>query len=127
MYGHAIERILFLDDDSARAHKFFKVYPGAVWVKTVSECLEMLKEPWDEVWLGHDLDGRSFVDSAENNCGMEVVRFVMRNRPGYLSNTRFVIHSKNQIAAPMMAEAFTTAGYKCETIRFFGTGTAQDY
>ena len=55
-------RILFLDDDPARAEIFLAENPEAVWVQTADECIARLEEDWDEVHLDHDLGGERFVD-----------------------------------------------------------------
>jgi hypothetical protein len=69
-------RILFLDDDPARAEIFLAENPDAIWVETASDCIARLEEPWDEVHLDHDLGGERFVDLSREDCGMEVVRWL---------------------------------------------------
>ncbi len=48
-------RLLFLDDAADRASAFLAGHPDAVWVQTVEQCLELLAQRWDEVYLDHDL------------------------------------------------------------------------
>ena len=69
---------MFLDDDPNRAEIFLKEHPQAIWVTTVAECLARLDEPWDEIHLDHDLGGKMFVDSADQECGMEVIRWLCK-------------------------------------------------
>ena len=54
MVSPNVPRILFLDDAPDRALPFLAAHPGAVWVQTVEQCLELLQRPWDEVHLDHD-------------------------------------------------------------------------
>lgn len=116
-------RILFLDDNYARGQSFLAQHPDAVWVEWADECIKLLSEPWDEVWLDHDLGGLTFVDPNRKDCGMEVVRHIVANQPDHLRTTRFIIHSHNDEAAPLMAESLQSAGYDCieRPHGFFGT------
>ena len=65
-------RILFLDDAPDRAAVFLAGHQGAVWVQTAEQCLELLKQPWDEVHLDHDLGGEVLVDHERDDCGLAV-------------------------------------------------------
>ena len=80
-------RLLFLDDDPNRAEVFLKDNPQAVWVTTVPDCLARLAEPWDEVHLDHDLGGKMFVDSADTDCGMEVIRWLCKEPRAHLKDS----------------------------------------
>ncbi len=95
-------RRLFLDDDPARAGSFLAVYPDAVWVTTVADCIARLAEPWDEVHLDHDLGGEQHVDVARDDCGMAVVRWLAFEPRPHLKRTRFLVHSHNGVAAYVM-------------------------
>ena len=108
------EKILFLDDDICRMRAFRRVHPRSVWVQTARECIKRILLPWDVISLDHDLGGETFVDSQRKDCGMEVVRYILRNRPACLADTRFIVHSHNHSAATMMAEALSSAGYQCD-------------
>lgn len=123
MESKSCRRILFLDDNYARGQSFLAMYPDAIWVQYADECIELLAQSWDEVWLDHDLGGETFVDSRREDCGMAVVRHVSENQPEHLRSTRFIIHSHNDDAAPLMVEALQSAGYDCieRPYGFFGT------
>lgn len=108
------QKVLFLDDDMRRIKAFRRYYPQAVWVQTVRDCIKKLNQTWDIISLDHDLGGETYVDSQRKDCGMEVVRFILRNRPANLANAKFIIHTRNQYAAALMAEALTSSGYQCE-------------
>lgn len=111
--GHP-RRLLFLDDDPARAAIFLAENPDAVWVQTAPECLARLAEPWDEVHLDHDLGGEHYVDLSREDCGMEVVRWLCLEPRPHLERTRFTIHSHNAGAACAMLLQMSVAGYKVE-------------
>jgi hypothetical protein len=111
-------RILFLDDDPERAFAFLEVYPDAVWVQTVQECLGRLEEPWDEVYLDHDLGGEIFVDLNREDCGMAVVRWLCLAPRDHLKATRFVVHSHNESAAWLMVVHMQAVGFVARACPF---------
>ena len=115
-------RILFLDDDPARAEIFLAENPEAVWVQTADACIGRLEEVWDEVHLDHDLGGERFVDLSRDDCGMAVVRWLCLEPHPHLRQTRFLVHSHNPIAAGMMAMQIHVAGFHVEN-RPFGVAT----
>jgi len=114
-------RILFLDDDPERATRFHMEVPHAVWVSTAAECLEKLKEYWDEIHLEHDLGGEILVDCARQDCGMEIVRTLSLEPHPHLKSTYFYVHSHNGSASEMMVMQLRAAGYQVEA-RPFGRG-----
>jgi hypothetical protein len=111
-------RLLFLDDDPARAEIFLAENPEAVWVQTAQECLARLAEPWDEVHLDHDLGGERYVDLSREDCGMEVVRWLCLEPRPHLVQTLFYIHSHNAGAASAMVMQMYMSGYKVESRPF---------
>ena len=118
--GRREPRLLFLDDDPERAEVFLTENPKAVWVKTASDCIARLDEPWDEVHLDHDLGGEHFVDLSREDCGMEVVRWLSMFARPHLKPTRFFVHSHNDSAATMMGMQLMMSGYTVE-VRPFGS------
>jgi hypothetical protein len=119
----APSRILFLDDDPARAETFLSENPQAIWVQTVEECLARLVEAWDEVHLDHDLGGQVFVDMNKTDCGMEVIRWLCKERRNHLSSTRFFVHTHNSLAGLLMVLQMQSIGYRAE-FRPFGVDPA---
>jgi hypothetical protein len=117
-------RLLFLDDDPVRAEAFLVEAPEAVWVKTVTDCVVRLVEPWDEVHLDHDLGGKQFVDTSANDCGMEVIRWLCQEPRLHLRQTNFFVHTHNTIAGLMMVLQMRESGYQAE-FRPFGVDIAQ--
>jgi hypothetical protein len=118
-------RVLFLDDNPARAEVFLAANPHAVWVQTVAECLAHLEQPWDEVHLDHDLGGEQFVDPHRDDCGMEVVRWICLHDRPHLAPARFLVHSHNPAAAAMMGMQMALSGFRVE-VRPFGAEVTAD-
>jgi hypothetical protein len=116
-------RVLFLDDDPACADSFLSENPEAIWVQTVEECLGRLAEAWDEVHLDHDLGGQVFVDTNKTDCGMEVIRWLCKERRDHLSATRFFVHTHNSLAGILMVLQMQSSGYRTE-FRPFGVDPA---
>ena len=113
-----MRRRLFLDDDPARAAVFLARHPDAVWVQTVPECLGRLADRWHEIHLDHDLGGEHYVDPRREDCGMEVVRWLTRERRRHLSRTRFTVHSHNMVAAYEMAFRLRQARFRVQARPF---------
>ncbi len=114
MSSHAIDtplRILFLDDFPERSAEFLALVPHGHWVETAADCIARLAEPWDVVFLDHDLGGMAFVDPEEEDTGSGVVRWVVANRPRV---GRFIVHSLNEGAATPMVADLQAAGYSAE-------------
>jgi len=111
-------RILFLDDDPARAAAFLADHSHAVWVKTAADCIRSLREPWSEVHLDHDLGGEHFVDHDRDDCGMAVVRWICEEPRTHLQSSLFVIHTHNPGAATAMIFQLESMGYNVREHRF---------
>ena len=111
-------RVLFLDDAPDRAAAFLAAHPGAMWVQTVEQCLELLERPWDEVHLDHDLGGEVLVDHGRADCGMAVVRWLCEAPRPHLQGTRFIVHTHNPNAACMMVLHLQVTGYNVQASPF---------
>lgn len=108
--------VLFLDDNPYRRKTFLLKNLGATCVETAAECIAALQEKsWDIVHLDHDLGGETYVDSTLENCGMEVVRFLCRNKKNI---DKIIVHSYNNYAAQNMTTALRNNGYDVEYIPF---------
>lgn len=97
------QRVLILEDSQERIDIFNKNLVGNefVIVSNASECIhKLVKEKWDVLFLDHDLDGRSFVDSLEDNTGYQVAKFLNQNKE-YKPKV-IVIHSLNPAGAKNM-------------------------
>jgi hypothetical protein len=111
-------RILFLDDDPERAALFLAEHPETVWVQTAEQCLALLEQPWDEVYLDHDLGGEILVDLGRDDCGMAVVRWLCLAPRAHLKGTRFVVHSHNRGAAWLMVMQLQAEGFQVQARPF---------
>jgi hypothetical protein len=111
-------RILFLDDAPDRVAAFLAAHPGAIWVETADQCLELLEQRWDEVYLDHDLGGEVLVDHERADCGMAVVRWLCEERRPHLRDTRFIIHTHNPHAACMMVLHLQVMGFQVQASPF---------
>ncbi len=116
-------RILFLDDDPKRAHRFLEGHPQAVWVQTVEECLAQMAAAWEEIHLDHDLGGKQYVDFNEPDCGMEVIRWLCKEPRDHLKQTHFLVHTHNSVAGLFMVLQMRMSGYTAE-FRPFGLDLA---
>ena len=109
-------KVLFLDDNKERTKEFSKNVPHAITVSTAEECVDKLKkDKFDVCSLDHDLGGEEFVDSGREDCGMEVVRWIMQNEPVI---ELIVVHSWNIPAAKRMTENLRDSGYSVSTSPF---------
>ena len=105
--------ILFLDDDENRTNQVIKRFANVeelITVTTAKEAIEKLqtKDSWDYVFLDHDLGGKVFVDSNREDCGMEVVRWCLKNMPKI---NQIIVHSWNEPAGKRMTEDLESVGY----------------
>lgn len=109
--------ILFLDDNLERTKSFKGQVPSAVTVETAQECIDELKKDtkWDYVLLDHDLGGEVFVQTDREDCGMEVVRWIVSNKP---SIDHVVVHSLNHVAAKEMKLSLEEVGYEVIPLPF---------
>lgn len=104
-----MKNILFLDDSPERTEKFKAAYPEAVCVETAAECIEKLRSGvWHVVCLDHDLGGKEYVPTDSEDCGMEVVRWMVRNRPFV---GRVIVHTWNEPAAKVMVSELRRRDY----------------
>jgi CheY-like chemotaxis protein len=104
-----MDHVLFLDDSIERTKQFRSLNPSATCVETAAEAIDLLsKSVWDGVFLDHDLGGEAYVDSELPNTGMEVVRWIVANKP-FIS--WIVIHTLNSDAGNRMEGALRDAGY----------------
>lgn len=116
-------KILFLDDNQYRIFVAISKLGDdneISIVMTAQEAIEMLeKHVFDVVYLDHDLGGKVYQSSDEENCGMEVVRWIIKNLPPI---GKIVIHSWNIPAAMRMKEMLWRAGYNVVQSPFYAGG-----
>jgi CheY-like chemotaxis protein len=102
--------IIFMDDDEARAEKMRKYLPGAIFTKTVPDTLAALASHArvDLLFLDHDLGGKTFVNSQDVDCGMEVVRQLVAEKRNVIMT---VVHTMNIPAGIEMVKKLKDAEY----------------
>lgn len=118
-------KIFFLDDDESRHKKFRRAKIGnqIFAAYTADQAIDFFKsfehkyEELAEIWLDHDLGGETFVDPSSKNCGSEVVRWIIRNKPPI--SCCIYIHSLNHEVAPSLVDNLRAAGYNAEWTPFY--------
>ena len=123
--------ILFLDDDQNRAAVAYnRMVPEkrnvTIWCKTSFEAISVLDDDdyvtkLTEVHLDHDLGGKHFQDPTEENCGMEVIRFIEKSEetnPGRYKHISFTIHSFNFDAGKEMCSRLMDLSIEVKYIPF---------
>lgn len=103
-------KILFLDDDEIRQHRFLSRHPHAVQTRTAAETIRHLtpRRTWDLVCLDHDLGGEVMVSSEREDTGAEVVRHLVKR---VLPITLILVHTFNPGAGLQMTADLQRAGY----------------
>lgn len=92
-----------------------------LWTEFAHEAVEILKDYQPSlamVYLDHDLGGNTYVNSAREDCGMEVVRFLEKQDPEKYNGCHFRIHSWNEGAANSMHRRLLKAGYDTSYVPF---------
>jgi hypothetical protein len=119
------EITLFLDDDGNRTKTFVSRIPSALTHSTASSICQGIaaaKEAGEKIrylFLDHDLGGEIHVDSAREDCGMEVVRFLAKNVAEYITVIdTIIVHSHNQPAAERMTYNLREFGYNTHYVPF---------
>lgn len=121
------DRILvFIDGSSERAAVHFQRLSKpdqerTFWAPTVDEAIPILwdyRQRLEEVSLEHDFGGDTYVHSAREDCGMEVVRWLEHRDPADYAHVKFIIHTWNEVASPKMVARLRKAGYKVEAMPF---------
>ena len=121
-------QVLFLDDDHERVDIFLQICPTATVVETARDCIARIaNHEWDLVCLDHDLGGGVFCDSNREDCGMEVVRWLVRNAKLRELDEKFaakfhidlfLVHSHNYYKSHIMVSDLQKAGYKALELAF---------
>lgn len=117
--------IVLEDDDRRIAFLKRAVCDNVTVTRTVPECIECLRgSEGHYLSLDHDLGGEEFVDSARKDCGMEVIRWLAKQReenPDALDWLHTIVcHSHNVEAREAMVAALHAAGYDgAQGLRFY--------
>lgn len=101
--------LVFLDDLPERRAHARQLWPACTLVSTVAECIEVLKlREWVTVCLDHDLNGTAYEDSAREDCGAEVARWICKNSPAI---SEIILHSHNPHGTEVMFRMLSDFGY----------------
>lgn len=112
---------IFLDDCPYRTVRFKSRLPDAICVTTAQECIEAIEREKEirHLLLDHDLGGEVYVDSNREDCGMEVVRWLVTNsRENLAKIDTIIVHSMNEPARKNMVYDLRTATYNVLEIPF---------
>ena len=101
--------ILFLDDCPKRTKHFRSEVPNAITVSTADDCIAKLQQQqWHAVFLDHDLDGGSYQDPTEANCGTAVAKWICQNKPKI---NHIIVHSLNELERENMVNMLRLQHY----------------
>lgn len=113
------KRWLFLDDDKLR-HSGFDIHCIGLPVKvthvwTADQAIETLKneEPFDCVWLDHDLE-----NTDPNYSGACVAEFIAHHIDKAKLPKYVVVHSHNPAGAEVMADMLHAAGVPVKRVEY---------
>lgn len=116
-----MDNMIFLDDCPYRTKKVELRCPWAVCVETVVDCIKAIQDT-DTIkylLLDHDLGGEVYVDSDREDCGMEVVRWLVAHSDENVAKIEtIIVHSMNPPARESMVYALKEAGYNVLEIPF---------
>lgn len=100
-------KVLILEDNPNRIDVFKHYFEN--FETYITDNVEEAKELWlnhqpfNLMFLDHDLDNRTFVDSTEENTGYQFAKFLTDKD---YSNTDIIIHSMNPAGALHMLNCF---------------------
>ena len=102
-------KVLILEDDPNRMAQFRNMSDEIEIISTVPEAIQLLTDYiWRTLYLDHDLNRESFVDSNRVDCGMELVRWIVKNKPTIPS---IIIHSANRKGSNLMYQSLKENDY----------------
>ena len=100
---------------------------NTIWAKTYLECQTTIwnyRTELTKVHLEHDLGEHSYMNTASEESGMEIVRYLERlekhSYPEFepLKKIEWIVHTWNEHAAPIMVERMTKIGLNVEWVPF---------
>ena len=113
-------RVLFLDDDSERHKTFARLSVGheVTHVSTANEAISALKSHhFDLASLHHDLGGRIFVDSNDEETGYAVVKELTALDPDFYPRA-VIVHSYNPAGVERMLAHLGAHGISARAMPF---------
>lgn len=101
--------IFILEDDQNRMKVFKKKFINhhLEYTDQVEEAKTILtKTKFDYIFLDHDLGGRVYVNSNEENTGFQLAKWIRDNK---IECDKIIIHSLNPVGAVNMQRVLTDA------------------
>ena len=95
-------RLLFLDDDPARAEIFLTENPQAVWVQTVTDCIIRSRKTGTRFTSITTSAGRSWSNRITSIAGWRSFAGSARSRAIISAQRSFFVHTHNLVAALLM-------------------------
>jgi CheY-like chemotaxis protein len=97
-------KIFVVEDNKERNGVFWNTLPKIfadchlVIAEDAKEAKEILSKDkqWDIILLDHDLGGRVFVDSNDDNTGYQVAKFIVENKISY---QLAIAHTMNRVGS----------------------------
>lgn len=112
-------KILILEDNPERMKYFkekFKNNADIIHTEYSETAITYLKQvEFDIVFLDHDLGGKQ-MDWEEENCGMNVVDWLVENIGNLKYNPEIIIHSFNFVRSEIMLDKLLKSGYTARYI-----------
>ena len=105
-------KILILEDNLERIEKFkelFKNQELVICIHALAAYNACLNDEFSVMFLDHDLGGRIWTDSSEENTGYQFVKLMIENQKQ--KNALIYIHSMNPIGANRMLNLLLDNGY----------------
>lgn len=115
--GELKPSLLFIDDRTKRLmhalNEYGKLYDVTIAANVPEALRRLCMQDWDIVSLDHDLNGNDFQNPNDPNCGMEIVRYIIKcGWPPQRRKPDFWVHSSNLFAAHLMVVELTAFGFQ---------------
>ncbi len=111
-----IRKILIIEDDEQRIEEFTIHLAGVhefQFASSAQYAIEKLlfhsDEPFDYIFLDHDLDEEN---TGKNGEGIDVVNFVVKDKFTAYRNAVFILHTMNPVGAENMEKVLKQAGFQ---------------
>lgn len=105
-------KILVLEDSEKRIKWFREKFGNEeLFIATNVEIAKRNFEwfqPFDMIFLDHDLDGRVYVESNEKNTGYQFAKYLAEKG---VDSERVILHTMNQVGAGNMKSALPNSIY----------------
>lgn len=114
-------KIFILEDNPERIKSFKEKYYDDILtiVNNVNKAKKMLLkiDDYDFLFLDHDLEGETYVNSHNENTGYQIAKFIVEN--DIQIDSTIIIHSLNPVGSKNMYNILEKAKFKVLKIPFF--------